>query len=120
MHDYKGITAGWQTVLSVQGNLKEKQKEIEKCEDTEKINQTFDKVNKNRVGVEAERSFFGGIFMTALRFLPNILDGLAAGWGEYHTEGNGMFLGRRNQTYQIRFSSEELHNILKTIISDLR
>ena len=58
MHDYKGITAGWQTVLSVQGNLKEKQKEIEKCEDTEKINQSFEKVNKNRVGVEAERSFF--------------------------------------------------------------
>ena len=35
-------------------------------------------------------------------FLPAILAGLAAGLAEYHTDGNGMFLGRRYHTYQIR------------------
>ena len=57
---------------------------------------------------ESEGGFLGAMLAAASRFLPAILAGLAAGATEYHTEGNGMFLGRRDHTYQIRHSGEGL------------
>ena len=58
--------------------------------------------------IESEGGFLSGMLQAAVRFLPSILAGLAAGSAEYHAEGNGMFLGRRDHTYQIRHSGEGL------------
>ena len=58
--------------------------------------------------IESEGGFLGGILQAAVRFLPSILAGLAAGAAEYHKEGNGMFLGKRDHTYQITHSGEGL------------
>ena len=57
---------------------------------------------------EAEGGFLGSMLSAAARFLPAILAGLAAGTAEYHSNGNGMFLGRRDHTYQIQHSGEGL------------
>ena len=57
---------------------------------------------------ESEGGFLGAMLSAASRFLPAILAGLAAGTAEYHSEGNGMFLGRRDHTYQIRHMGEGL------------
>ena len=58
--------------------------------------------------IMSEGGFLSGILQSALRFLPSILAGLAAGTAEYHKEGNGMFLGKRDHTYQITHSGEGL------------
>ena len=58
--------------------------------------------------IESEGGFLAGLLKTAVRFLPSILAGLAAGTAEYHKEGNGMFLGKRDHTYQITHSGEGL------------
>ena len=57
---------------------------------------------------ESEGGFLGAMLAAASRFLPAILAGLAAGSAEYHTDGNGMFLGKRGHTYQIRRSGKGL------------
>ena len=57
--------------------------------------------------IESE-DFLCSILQTALRLLPSILAGVAAGTAEYHKEGNGMFLGKREHTYQITYSGEGL------------
>jgi hypothetical protein len=41
MHDYKGITAGWHAVLGLYGNMKEKQKEIQRSEGFDKEKNQF-------------------------------------------------------------------------------
>ena len=61
-----------------------------------------------KYNMESEGGFLGAMLSAATRFLPAILAGLAAGTAEYHSNGNGMFLGRRNHTYQIRQSGEGL------------
>ena len=59
MHDYKGITAGWHGVLGLYGNMKEKQKEIQRSEGFEKEKDAaVARINTHRIGVEAERTFF--------------------------------------------------------------
>jgi len=59
MHDYKGITVGWHAVLGLYGNIKEKQKEIQKSDGMEKEKISSEaKINTHRIGVEAERTFF--------------------------------------------------------------
>jgi hypothetical protein len=58
--------------------------------------------------VQSEGGFLAGLLKTAVRFLPSILAGIAAGTAEYHKEGNGMFLGKRDHTYQITHSGEGL------------
>ena len=57
---------------------------------------------------ESEGGFLGAMLLVASRFLPTILAGMAAGTAEYHSEGYGMFLGRREHTYQIRHMGEGL------------
>lgn len=61
-----------------------------------------------KYNVDAEGGFLGSVLSAAARFLPSILAGLAAGTAEYHSQGNGMFLGRRDHTYQLRHSGEGL------------
>ena len=50
---------------------------------------------------KCEGGFLAGILSVAVRFLPSILAGLLAGEVESHTNGNGIFLGRKHFTYQI-------------------
>ena len=45
-----------------------------------------------------------------LRFLPAILAGLVAGTTDQDIEGSGMFLGKRDHTYQIQHAGEGLLN----------
>ena len=65
-------------------------------------------VKQAKYNHESEGGFLGAMLSAASRFLPAILAGLAAGTAEYHSEGNGMFLGRRDHTYQIRHMGEGL------------
>ena len=58
--------------------------------------------------IQAEGGFLGSILSAAARFLPAILAGLSAGSDVYHKQGNGMFLGKRDHTYQVRHSGEGL------------
>ena len=58
--------------------------------------------------IESEGGVLAGLLQSAVRFLPSILAGIAAGTAEYHKEGNGMFLGKRDHTYQITHSGEGL------------
>ena len=44
----------------------------------------------------------------ASKFLPGIIAGLLAGSAESEVEGNGMFLGKRDYTYQLRHMGEGL------------
>ena len=44
----------------------------------------------------------------ASKFLPGIIAGLLAGSAESEVEGNGMFLGKQDYTYQIRHMGEGL------------
>ena len=44
----------------------------------------------------------------ASRFLQGITAGLLAGSAESEVEGNGMFLGKRDYTYQLRHMGEGL------------
>ena len=60
--------------------------------------------------IEAEEGFLCGILQTAVKCLPSILAGIAAGTAKYHKEGNGMFLGKRDHTYQIMHSGKGLVN----------
>ena len=52
--------------------------------------------------IKSEGGFLGGILATASRFLPSIIAALLAGTAEAHSDGNGMFLGHRDHTYQIK------------------
>ena len=61
-----------------------------------------------RYNTQAEGGFLGGILSAAARFLPSILAGIAAGTAEYHKDGNGMFLGKRDHTFQVRHAGEGL------------
>jgi len=58
--------------------------------------------------IAAEGGFLGTLLKAAVRFLPSILAGLSAGSAEYHKNGNGMFLGRRDHTYQVQHAGEGL------------
>ena len=58
--------------------------------------------------IKSEGGFLAGLLSAAARFLPSILAGLLAGTAEAHSEGNGMFLGKRDHTYQIRHTGEGL------------
>ncbi len=42
----------------------------------------------------------------AARFLPSIFAGLLAGSDESQSQGNGMFLGKRDHTYHIKHTGE--------------
>ena len=61
-----------------------------------------------RHDIKSEGGFLAGILAAAARFLPSILAGLLAGSAESHSDGNGMFLGKRDHTYQIRHTGEGL------------
>ena len=50
----------------------------------------------------------GSLAHSSARFLPSILAGLLAGSAESQSQGNGMFLGKRDHTYQIRHTGEGL------------
>ena len=63
-------------------------------------------VKQAKYNKEMEGGFLGTMLAAASRFLPAILAGLVAGSAE--TEGSGMFLGKRDHTYQIRHSGEGL------------
>ena len=63
-------------------------------------------VRQARHNIKSEGGFLGAMLSAATRFLPAILAGLVAGSAEQ--EGNGMFLGKRDHTYQIRHSGEGL------------
>jgi len=57
MHDYKGITGAWHSILSLHGNMKEKQKEIMNADEWEKEKfSSVERLNKHRVAVETERA----------------------------------------------------------------
>ena len=58
--------------------------------------------------MKSEGGFLAGILAAAARFLPSILAGLLAGSAESQSDGNGMFLGKRDHTYQIRHTGEGL------------
>ena len=61
-------------------------------------------VRQAKYNKEVEGGFLGAMFAAASRFLPAILAGLVAGSAQ--TDGNGMFLGKRDHTYQIQHSGE--------------
>lgn len=63
---------------------------------------------QSKYNVKAEGGFLAPILAAAARFLPSILAGILAGSVGHNTEGNGMFLGRKDYTYQIRHSGEGL------------
>ena len=66
-------------------------------------------VRQARHNIQSEGGFLGTILAAATRFLPAILAGLVAGTaGQEEVEGNGMFLGKRDHTYQIRHAGEGL------------
>ena len=58
--------------------------------------------------IETEGGFLGGLMQIVLRFLPSILAGIAAGSAEYNKNGNGLYLGKDDKTYQITHSGEGL------------
>ena len=60
--------------------------------------------------VQVEGSFRASIMAAAARFLPSIIAALASADkdSEEHAEGNGIFLGRRDHTYQMRHIGEGL------------
>ncbi len=51
---------------------------------------------------KSEGGFLAGMLAAAARFIPTILAGLLAGSAEAHSDGNGMFLGKRDQTFRRR------------------
>ena len=57
---------------------------------------------------KAECGFLGAMLSAASKFLPGIIAGLLAGSTESEVEGNGMFLGKRDYTYQLRHMGEGL------------
>ena len=57
---------------------------------------------------EAEGGFLGAMLSAASKLLPGIIAGLLAGSAESEVEGNGMFLGKRDYTYQLRHMGEGL------------
>ena len=65
-------------------------------------------VRQARHNVQSEGGFLSAIMAAATRFLPAILAGLVAGSAGQEVEGNGMFLGKRDHTYQIRHAGEGL------------
>jgi len=56
--------------------------------------------------IKSEGGFLAGLLTTVARFLPSILAGILAGTSEYNKDGNGMFLGKRDHTFQITHSGE--------------
>jgi len=58
MHDYRGLTGGWQTILGFFHGVKDKQKEIEKEGGEKERDSAVARVNTYRVGVGAEQNFF--------------------------------------------------------------
>ena len=58
--------------------------------------------------IKSEGGFLAGLLQAVARFLPSILAGIVSGAAEYNKDGNGMFLGRRDHTYQITHSGEGL------------
>jgi len=58
MHDYRGLTGGWQTILGFFNGVKEKQKEIEQQGGEKERDSAVARVNTYRVGVGAEQNFF--------------------------------------------------------------
>ena len=65
-------------------------------------------VRQARYNVQSEGGFLSTILAAATRFLPAILAGLVAGTADQDVEGNGMFLGKRDHTYQIQHAGEGL------------
>ena len=66
-------------------------------------------VRQARHNVQSEGGFLGTMLAAATRFLPAILAGLVgASAGQEVEEGSGMFLGKRDHTYQIRHTGEGL------------
>ena len=65
-------------------------------------------VRQARHNIQSEGGFLGTILAAATRFLPAILAGLVAGTADQDVEGNGMFLGKRDHTYQIQHAGEGL------------
>ena len=65
-------------------------------------------VRQARHNIHSEGGFLGAMLAAATRFLPAILAGLVAGTAGQEVEGNGMFLGKRDHTYQIQHAGEGL------------
>ena len=65
-------------------------------------------VRQARHNIQSEGGFLGTMLAAATRFLPAILAGLVAGTAGQEVEGNGMFLGKRDHTYQIQHAGEGL------------
>ena len=65
-------------------------------------------IRQARYNVQSEGGFLSTILAAATRFLPAILAGLVAGTADQDVEGNGMFLGKRDHTYQIQHAGERL------------
>ena len=61
----------------------------------------------DRQGI-SKGGFLGTILAAATRFLPAILVGLVAGTADQDVEGSGMFLGKKDHTYQIQHAGEGL------------
>jgi len=59
MHDYKGLVGGWQGILGLYGNMRDKHNEIMKSEGNEKEKDcSVTRVNTYRIGVQAEHNFY--------------------------------------------------------------
>ena len=65
-------------------------------------------IRQARYNVQSEGGFLSTILAAATRFLPAILAGLVAGTTDQDVEGSGMFLGKRDHTYQIQHAGEGL------------
>ena len=63
-------------------------------------------VRQARHNIHRTGGFLGTILSAAARYLPAIIAGISAGADAYHSTGNGMFLGRRDRTVQIRHNGE--------------
>ena len=55
-----------------------------------------------------EGGFLGEILLAAARFLPKIVAGIAGGSEDCQKYGNGMFLGKRYDTFNIEKSGKGL------------
>ena len=84
------------------------QKKIKEAVADGKRDMTLSLQNRQNIILSLKEVFFGSILQMAIRFLPSILAGAAAGTAEYREEGNGMFLGKPDHTYQITHSVEGL------------
>ena len=67
MQEFKGLTEGWQVILKLFQNMKEKQQEILQSDEAEeKKSSAVTRMNKYRIAVESERQFFNNELITGM------------------------------------------------------